>query len=214
MPLIKIDENIFRFPNQFFYGEPVGTYLIDLADKAILVDLPTYSSEIELHLRSLKKPVVAILSHGPCGIKDGTDWQRKLGVKIYLHQADSTNEWLSLKPDYLYSHSLKIDSSIKIIFTPGHTPGSICLLHQESKTIFTGDTFAGNKNGSVRDFLTDPDANGDLSLRLKSCKKLLKFDFDKILPFHYEMILKEGKERLGEFIEKYSNRSQIRVKEK
>jgi len=34
--------------------------------------------------------------------------------------------------------------SLSVLHTPGHTPGSICLYHEKSKTLFTGDTvFAG-----------------------------------------------------------------------
>ena len=77
MPLTKIDTNVYRFNNQFFYEEKVGTYLIDLDDKVVLFDLPTYSKEIDSYFHSLNKPLLAILSHGPCGIKDGRIWQKK-----------------------------------------------------------------------------------------------------------------------------------------
>lgn len=202
MPLTKIDTNIYRFNNQFFYGEKVGTYLMDLEDKAVLFDLPTYSKEIELYLQSLNKPLTAILSHGPCGIKDGKVWQKKLNLQVYLHKLDINNEWLLLKPDHTFTYSPSIDKSLEIIQTPGHSPGSVCLLHKDSKSLFTGDTFAGNPDGSVRNFLKDPDASGDLQQRLESCKKLRKLDFDKVLPFHYEMILKNAKVALQKFVGK------------
>ncbi len=201
MPLTKIDTNVYRFNNQFFYREKVGTYLIDLEDKVVLFDLPTYSIEIDSYLRSLKKPLIAILSHGPCGIKDGRIWQKKFSLQVYLHKLDINNEWLELKPNHTFTISPNIDESLEIIYTPGHSPGSICLLHKDSKSLFTGDTFAGNPDGSVRNFLKDPDASGDLQLRLKSCKKMMKIDFDNILPFHYEMILRDAKASLTSFIQ-------------
>lgn len=200
MPLTKIDKNVYRFDSQFFYGEKVGTYLIDLEDKAVLFDLPTYSEEIESYLQTLNKPLIAILSHGPCGIKDGKIWQKKLNLQVYLHKLDTNNEWLSLTPDHTFVTPPSIDKSLEIIHTPGHSPGSVCLLHNNSKSLFTGDTFASNPDGSVRNFLKDPDASGDLQLRLKSCKELTKFNFDKVLPFHYEMILSNAKVSLNSFI--------------
>ena len=201
MPLTKIDKNVYRFNNQFFYGEEVGTYLIGLQDKVVLFDLPTYSEKIETYLRILNKPLLAILSHGPCGIEDGKIWQKKLGLQVYLHQLDIDNEWLELKPDHTFVKPPYIDKSLEIIYTPGHSSGSICLLHKDTKTLFTGDTFSGNKNGNVRNFLKDPEASGDLQLRLKSCKKLMQLTFDKVLPFHYEMILSNTKASLRNFIQ-------------
>ena len=40
----KINPAILRFTGQRFYDEAVGAYLIELADKIILFDLPTYST--------------------------------------------------------------------------------------------------------------------------------------------------------------------------
>ena len=166
----KIDTNVCRFNNQFFYGEKVGTYLIDLDDKVVLFDLPTYSREIDLYFHSLNKPLLAILSHGPCGIKDGRIWQKKFGLQVYLHKLDINNEWLELKPDHTFTSPPNIDKSLEVIHTPGHSPGSVCLLHKDTKSLFTGDTFSGNKDGSVRNFLKAPEASGDLQQRLKTCK--------------------------------------------
>lgn len=205
MLLTEIDTNIYRFENQTFYNEKVETYLINLSDKAILFDLPTYSSEIESYLRSLNKPLLGILSHAPCGIQDGQVWQRNLNLRIYLHESDLGNEWLSLKPDSTFINPPHIDNAIELIHTPGHTPGSICMLHKDSKCLFSGDTFSGNANGSVRNFLKDPDANGNLQLRLKSCKRLLALNFEKVLPFHYEMILNKAKDSLKNFLEESAN---------
>lgn len=201
MPLTKIDKNVYRFNNQFFFGEKVGTYLIDLPDKVVLFDLPTYSEEIGVYFRSLNKPLIAILSHGSCGIKDGEIWQKKFNLHVYLHELDINNEWLELKPNYTFTTAPKIDDSLEIIHTPGHSPGSVCLLHKDSKSLFTGDTVAGDQNGGVRNFLKDPDASGDLRLRFDSCKKLIEYDFDKILPFHFEVILKNAKVVIKRFIE-------------
>ncbi len=205
MQLIKkIKSNISRFEKQYFYDELVGTYLIDGVDQLVLIDLPIYSKEIEDHLLSFKKPLSAILSHGPCGIDDGKTWQQRIDLKIYLHRADKDNEWLKIKPDVLFDQPPKLIDGLEIIHTPGHTPGSVCILHKPTMTLFTGDTFSGNPDGSIRNFMKDPDANGDLQLRFDSCKKLLKFEFDSLLPFHYEMIIKDARVALSKFVtEKY-----------
>lgn len=207
MLLTKIKTNIYRFNDQFFYGEMVGTYLIALPDKIVLFDIPTYTKEIELHLRSYNKPLHAILSHGSCGIKDGEIWQKNLGLKIYLHALDIHHAWLELKPDSIYQIPPLIDTSIEIIHTPGHSAGSVCLLEKTHNVLFTGDTFGGTKNGAVRDFRKENHQYDDIPRRLHSCNKLLKYNFQSALPFHYEAILKNAKESLRNFIQHSKNSS-------
>ncbi|NIW15138.1 MAG: MBL fold metallo-hydrolase [Candidatus Thorarchaeota archaeon] len=51
---------------------------------------------------------------------------------------------LPSKPTYLLKHEELIDlgdRKLKMLHTPGHSPGSICLLDMKSKELFTGDTF-------------------------------------------------------------------------
>jgi len=69
--------------------------------------------------------------------------------------------------------------SIEVIETPGHTPGSICLLDREDKLLFTGD----NDNTAVWLFLPN---SLPLEVYLNSLKKLLNrcSEFDTLLPGH------------------------------
>ena len=51
---------------------------------------------------------------------------------------------LPSKPTRLLKHEETIDlgdRKLKVLHTPGHSPGSICLLDTKSKELFTGDTF-------------------------------------------------------------------------
>lgn len=200
----KINSKIVRFEKQYFYSELVGTYAIDTPNKLILFDLPTYSKEIEKYIISFKKPVCAILSHGSCGISDGIKWQKRINLQVYLHEADKNSEWLRMKPDVLFNEPPQFGKDLKVILTPGHTPGSVCMYESTTKTLFTGDTFGGLLNGEVNDFFSE-DGNfyGDLKERYESSKKLLKYEFDVALPFHYEMILKGAKKSLERFIDKH-----------
>ncbi|MDP6459276.1 MAG: MBL fold metallo-hydrolase, partial [Candidatus Hydrothermarchaeota archaeon] len=78
--------------------------------------------------------------------------------------------------------------SLKVLHTPGHTPGSICLLDEESKTLFSGDTlFPGGSFGRV-------DLGGNGGEIIQSLKRLSGIDFDILLPGH-EGVTKNGKEQ-------------------
>ena len=89
-------------------------------------------------------------------------FQEKYNVPIYIHRLDASalEEFEKDKfPNFLLEDGSLIgfgDESIKVLHTPGHTPGSICLVGE--RLIFTGDTlFAGGigrtdfPGGSVTD---------------------------------------------------------------
>ena len=101
-----------------------------------------------------------------------------------------------MKPDVLYKTLPHFTDSLQIIHTPGHSPGSICLLEKTSGTLFTGDTAGGNKKGEIQDYY-----HNDLATNLQSCAKLLKYDFQHILPFHYNPIMNTGKKALEKYVE-------------
>jgi glyoxylase-like metal-dependent hydrolase (beta-lactamase superfamily II) len=70
---------------------------------------------------------------------------------------------------------------ITIIFTPGHTPGHICLYHNQSKTLIAGDALNvldGKLSGPIKGFSTDIDtANASL-------EKLTQYDIETVICYH------------------------------
>ncbi len=197
----QLKPNIYEINNQYFYSEKVHTYLIVLNDKVLLFDIPTYSKEIKDFITSFEKPAYAILSHGSCGISDGTLWQKEIGLKVYAHKADTNHPWLRMKPDVFFTEMPEFGENMEVIHTPGHSAGAICVLEKTSKSLFTGDTFYGDKNGGIRDFSNESPAEYENpSDRIESCKKLLNYDFEAVYPFHYEIISKSGTKKLTEFL--------------
>lgn len=68
--------------------------------------------------------------------------------------------------------------TFKVMGTPGHTPGSICLYEKSKKILISGDTlFAGGGFGRT-------DMGGDAKAMLSSLEKLSKLDFDLLFPGH------------------------------
>lgn len=200
----KIAGNVYRFPNQSFYGESVGSYLIEEDNFILLIDGPQdLTEEHEDFIIHTGKPIKIFMSHGPTA-GEGTILQKKYKARIYLHKADISNEWLSVKPDYLIEDGFSFNKHLKVIHNPGHSPGSISLLDTKNKILFSGDHIQGTKKGEIRDFIKEDDGvSGDPKLRFKSAKKPLAYDFAMILPFHYEMIRINAKKRLEGFVKKY-----------
>ena len=197
----KINNVIERFEDQYFYSEKVGTYLFNLSNEILLFDLPTYSKEIKQYLISKKLPIRAILSHGPCGIADGDRWQKELGITIFLHKADKSNEWLQMVPDVLFDTLPSLPETLELIHKPGHTPGSVCLLEKTTKSLLTGDTVEGTENGEIYDFTYQSSGTKE---RLISAEKLLQYEFENIFPFHYEPIVGVAKKSLKRFVSLHS----------
>ncbi|MFA7301206.1 MAG: MBL fold metallo-hydrolase [Candidatus Shapirobacteria bacterium] len=80
--------------------------------------------------------------------------------------------------------NLKVgDETIKIIKTPGHTPGSVCFYAQDSGLLFTGDTIFANGVGE-----TDHQYSSKPNLD-KSIKKIFSLKNNiTVLPGHGEEI--------------------------
>ncbi|MBI4894862.1 MAG: MBL fold metallo-hydrolase [Candidatus Aenigmarchaeota archaeon] len=68
--------------------------------------------------------------------------------------------------------------SLKILHTPGHTEGSICIYEENSKVLITGDTLFENTCGRY-DFPT-----GDKDKLIKTLYRILKLNPICILPGH------------------------------
>lgn len=142
-----------------------NTYLIwDQSNECIIIDAGNASAGEDSRLTDFireqgLKPVMAVNTHG--------HFDHLLGVS-YLKQTFGVKFALSSKDEYLRSmvqsscamFGLDVvaeapeididlnavdsitfgDTELKVIKTPGHTPGCVCLLESNSGELFTGDT--------------------------------------------------------------------------
>ena len=70
---------------------------------------------------------------------------------------------------------------ITVIFTPGHTPGHICLYLNQSKILISGDALVA-VDGELRG--PNPQAAYDMDTALKSLKKLTQYDIETVICYH------------------------------
>ncbi|MBU1034095.1 MBL fold metallo-hydrolase [Patescibacteria group bacterium] len=144
----------------------------ELTGAAIIID-PADDGDFlndELLRQNLKLEAV-VLTHGHFDHCLGllslkSAWQ----VPIMMNFADqflleraqeSALHWLGLESDPVPpadfdladKNSIElIGEKFQIIKTPGHTPGSICLLHENSKQLFSGDTIFAHGDVGRTDF--------------------------------------------------------------
>ncbi|HEX3046350.1 MAG TPA: MBL fold metallo-hydrolase [Bacillota bacterium] len=70
---------------------------------------------------------------------------------------------------------------ITVVFTPGHSPGHICLYLNQSKTLVTGDALTVSE-GLL--YGPNPQATANLETALESLKKLTKYDIQTVISYH------------------------------
>ncbi len=131
-----------------------------------------------------------LLTHGHYDhITAAKQLKEHCGAKIYIGEGDAKNKSERLFPlekgdcDFLYEDGqvIKLDDiSIKILKTPGHSNGSVCLYVESENLLFTGDTVFKHEVGRC-----DLDG-GDFDKLIKSLAKIkaeIKGD-PKVLPGH------------------------------
>ena len=121
---------------------------------SILIDAPGEAPRIMTHLAD-NKPKYILLTHNHIDhIGALEELKSKLKIPVALHSADASR--LALKPDIELKDGDIIEFgrlNIKVLHTPGHTPGSLCFLLR--KYLISGDTiFPGGpgKTGTPDDF--------------------------------------------------------------
>jgi glyoxylase-like metal-dependent hydrolase (beta-lactamase superfamily II) len=106
--------------------------------------------------------VVATHAHDD-HVRCGPDLARRLRAPLLLHPSDLelwrlTHPRESPSGDLADGQELDVaGTTVRVLHTPGHTPGSVCVYAPELETVFTGDTlFAGGPGATGRSFSDFP----------------------------------------------------------
>jgi len=105
-------------------------------------------------------------------------------ARFYLHKNINAPKIISLKNDLQNFGKITLgNEEIKIIKTPGHTPGGVCFYAKKSGLLFCGDTiFADGVGDTSHQYSSKEDMQ-------KSINKILKLeDNTTVLPGHGEEI--------------------------
>ena len=78
-------------------------------------------------------------------------------------------------------------TTLHIIHTPGHSPGSICIYEPEGKSLFSGDTVFAHGDVGRTDFF-----GGDVEALIHSVEKLARMDVENLYPGHGEYVFGAG----------------------
>ena len=119
-------------------------------NETVLIDVPPGATTLAKHLRGTKLKCI-LLTHSHIDHYAGLKAMRaRVAAPYGVHVADS-REWLPFPPEILLKDGDIIrvgDLSIKALYTPGHTPGSMCFLVGEC--LLAGDTvFPGGPGRTI-----------------------------------------------------------------
>jgi glyoxylase-like metal-dependent hydrolase (beta-lactamase superfamily II) len=197
-----------------FISSELGTnaYLI-LSKKPVIIDPGTYADVVlqKLDEYSVKTLEFIILTHYHYDhSQDVLEIRELTKAKMMMHEADFQmlqkrldvkwyKNFSDFKPDILLKGNETIDLGdciLDVIHTPGHSPGSICLYEQKSRSLISGDTIFSYGSVGRTDF---PGGNSE-ELK-KSVERLSKLDIKKLYPGHGEITDKEVNEQIRESLE-------------
>ncbi|KAH7432987.1 hypothetical protein KP509_07G049500 [Ceratopteris richardii] len=124
-----------------------SSYFIRRTGGNILVDSPRYSKHLAHNLQNHGGVDYIFLTHKD-DVADHNLWQKHFKCPRIIHElevtADTANVEIKLEGSGPWDF---LGPDIDLIFTPGHTEGSVCLHLKPLKVLFTGDHLANSGKG-------------------------------------------------------------------
>jgi len=157
-----------------------ASYLVKRERGNVLVDSPRAARPLMDRIASLGGVATMFLSHRD-DVADHTKYARRFGCVRVLHAADVGPETREVERRIEGDAPVELAPDLIAIPVPGHTRGSMVLLHQEF--LFTGDHLWGTDDGNGLDA-----GRGvcwySWREQTRSMEKLLAYEFDTVLPGH------------------------------
>ena len=175
------------------------------ARKNAVVDLGSVMTAKQLPLDEACCIILTHLHYDHTAALDGLKLSGK--TVVMMHEADAKAIGTSASAAHFFgAHAPKFrvdtvltdgaeidlgDSTLRVIHTPGHTPGSICLYEVQSKSLFSGDTVF--PYGSIG--RTDLPGGSSRDL-IRSISRLVTLDVSVLYPGHGEVTANNVNEQI------------------
>ena len=129
---------------------------------------------------------------GPPSTQETVEKLEKLGVSMEaLRKEYGSIEVEPINVDEEVSDCDMI-GSLKVIHTPGHTPGHISLYYEKDKLLLGADSIYKHVFGAEGMYISAPQVSIDPVTAIVSAQRLSKVNFDKLLMAHQDSPILEG----------------------
>ena len=155
-----------------------NTYILSNDNEALVID-PGYEADAILDALQGKTLKAILLTHGHFDhVGAVKELVAETGCDVYIHPAESAMPPMMTAGQLYYTHTYGEGDTISpvsgiefhVLHTPGHTPGSVCLLWKDQ--MFSGDTLFEGSCGRV-DL-----PGGDPRVMLESLRRLASLQAD------------------------------------
>jgi glyoxylase-like metal-dependent hydrolase (beta-lactamase superfamily II) len=185
-------------------------YVLECEGGLILIDVgftPTCKDNIKAELDNMRKGwkdiKLILITHAHSDHIDNLVEVKELtGAEVMLGEGDigSLKEQTGVEADMGLEDGDVIDAcgGIEVIHVPGHSKGNLCFYLRRHRLIIAGDTIFGDRH---RNLYAPPEKYcEDVELALKGIKKLLNYDFNKLLLSHGKSLMRGAKKRVEDLV--------------
>jgi glyoxylase-like metal-dependent hydrolase (beta-lactamase superfamily II)/ferredoxin len=178
---LHITENIYYLGYSARSSFGATSYLIKSHEGNILIDSPRFHPQLVKKLEEMGGVKLMYLSHRD-DVADHQKYAEHFKCERIIHAREVETDTRNCEHILEGDGDWDLTPELKILFTPGHTAGHLCLLYKE-KYLFTGDHLFYSPD---RDQLYASQSVCWYSWeeQLKSVAKLLRYNFEWVLPGH------------------------------
>lgn len=176
-PMRRLMPDLWACGHMSALTDHASSYLLVRPDGNVLVDVPEFHPALVEWLETLGDLRYIFLTHEDT-VGEVDRFQAHFGAEVIMHASEAEAVYLGV--DRPFTESFQLFDDLSVLHTPGHTPGSSCLLwHRRGGCLFTGDHLlpVAGRLGPVR-----YDWTADWDRQLEEARRLLDEPWHHAMP--------------------------------
>ena len=158
------------------------SWLIQRADGNVMVDVPRWSAPLARRIQAMGGLAQIVLTHRD-DVADHQRWAQAFACERWIHRGDA-DAAPSAEQVLEGQEPLELAPQMKLLPTPGHTAGSLCLLlGDQRRVLFSGDHVWWNRDQNVL-VCSERYCWWDFNVQIRSLQRLQPLDVAWLLPGH------------------------------